>query len=257
MSGEVHIVTCGISLLRNFAKQLSQSSLLGKHPDLKKQLEENSDNFIKSLDDREKTELKSEMLEYLKRDGRKASAEINSIFGYIEDIKNANISEIGNIIKEVHLLRSDTESGKIVADVLGDYLHSLGLNISIHSVEGFGSGDFNSAVRNLVEIARSIVKRKKNVVLNLTGGYKAEIAAMAVLASESDLKQYYIHEGSRKAVMIPRASELKVRMTKWDKIIGFLATLMNIPLHLPPDYPELIVKSIILAVVFYILAKKA
>ena len=255
MQKEVHVITCGASLLRNFARNLTQSSLLCKYPDLKEKLEDPnvSEGFLKSLSGDEKIALKGEMLKYLERNPKAASAELNSLLSYVEQVKGT--SKLEEVVSEVHIFRSDTEAGKIVADVLQDYLHSLGANVSIHTVAGFGTGDFSSAVKNLVRSARDVVRRNKNVVLNLTAGFKAETAAMAVLASESDLDQYYIHESSKKVVMLPKASELKVRMTKWEKVAGVLAVLLNIPFSL--NVAEISLKLMITGALIWILWKKA
>ncbi|AKG38409.1 hypothetical protein MA03_02775 [Infirmifilum uzonense] len=103
--------------------------------------------------------------------------------------------------------------------------------------------------------ARDVVRRNKNVVLNLTAGFKAEIAAMAVLASESDLDQYYIHESSKMVVMLPKVFELKVRMTKWEKVASVLAVLLNIPFSL--NVAEISLKLMITGALIWILWKKA
>ena len=258
MSKEVHIITCGTSLLRNFAVSLSGSPLLNKYPELRDKLENpsESEKFLRSLNNEDKMELKMEMLKYLQGDPKRASAELNSLLSYVEQIKGKRPSQLSEVVSEVHLFRSDTESGKLASDVLSDYLNSLGVSVSVHTVKGFGSEDFSEAVRNLVRSVRDVVKRSKNVVLNLTGGFKAETAAMAVLASESDLNQYYIHESSRKVVMFPKASELKIRMPKWEKIAGVLAALLNVPFILLSPLIEPAIKFPITTLLIYILWKK-
>lgn len=259
MHKEVHVITCGTSLLRNFARSLTQNPLLEKHPDLKAKLEDPrvTEEFLKSLSDEDIAELKLELLKYLRSNPKTASAELNSLFSYIEQIKRRSPSELGEVITEIHLFRSDTHAGKVVADVLNDYLHSLGVNVNVHSVEGFGSEDFGRAVMNLVRSAREVVKRGKRVVFNLTAGFKAETAVMAVLASESDIDQYYIHETSRNVVLLPKASELKIRMTRWEKIASVLAALINFPLVFPPNLIEATAKLAITGALIYILWKKA
>jgi len=209
MAGEVHVITCGTSLIRNFAQEVKISSLLDRYPDLLDSLRSKAEaeQLLRKFSPEDKHALKLEMLNYLKQDPRKASAEINSLFGYIKKI-GGDISKIKELVEKIHLISTDTESGKLAADVLKEYLESLGLIVDVHVVPGFGRKDFSSAVKRLVETVRGIVKPKENVVFNLTAGYKPETAAMAVLAVESDIKQYYMHELSEEAVVLPSASEL-------------------------------------------------
>ncbi|MEM1520835.1 MAG: putative CRISPR-associated protein [Candidatus Korarchaeum sp.] len=233
---EVHVITCGASLLTNFSRSTSVEDFLQRYSNLK-DLGDPSKNekFLRELSKEEREILKGAILQYLRQDPRRASAEMNSLFGYIEDVRKEDVLNIKNLISEIHLIRSDTEVGRLAADVLYEYLNSLGLNVSVHVVSGFGSGDFDLAIENLVNKVRGIVKFSGDkLVFNLTGGYKPEVAAMAVLAAENDIEQYYIHEASKKTVTLPSISKLKVRMTKWEKLLMVLATLMNFPLNMDP-----------------------
>jgi len=83
----------------------------------------------------DKHTLKLEMLSYLRQNPKRASVEVNSLFSYIEE--GAGMSRIKELVEEIHLIVSDTESGRMVADVLKEYLESL--NVSTYIVPGFGS----------------------------------------------------------------------------------------------------------------------
>ncbi|MCS7103196.1 MAG: putative CRISPR-associated protein [Candidatus Korarchaeum sp.] len=256
---ECHVIACGISLLRNFAESqvLQCSSILWKHPELKNSLRDPSkiEGFLKELSDGEKASLRGEILSYLKQDPRRASAELNSLFGYIEDVKRGKVEDIRSFIEEVHLMRSDTESGRLTVDVLSDYLSSLGLRVNSHAVGGFGSQDFDNAIRDLVRKVRGVVRScRGEIVFNVTGGYKVETAAMAVLAAESDIKQYYIHETSGRVVLLPPTSELKVRMTSWEKLLTALTVLINLPFSFDPM--EMAFKAVVSAAIIWIVYRK-
>ncbi len=220
---ETHVITCGVSLLVNTARSLKGKGILD---DEKLDYLSNyakMEEALNSLSQEEKRKLEDQMLSFLRQDPRRASAEMNALLGYLDEV-------VGAEVEKVHLLVSDTEAGKITANVLLRYLEEdQGIDTDRHVVQGFGSEDFRRALKNLTDTVRGIVKSSKNVVLNLTGGFKAEIAALSALAAESGLKAYYIHERSRKVVMLPTAEELKVRVTKWEKIGGILALLLGVP----------------------------
>ena len=189
------------------------------------------------------------MVNLLEGNPRKASAEMNAFYGYLE--------EFGRGVEEVHLIVSDTEVGRFTANALMEYLERRGFNVSKHTVRGFGSEDFELALRNLRETVRSIVARSKEVVLNLTGGFKAEIAALSVLAAESGLRAYYIHESARRVAILPTASELKVKYTSWEKALGILTVLLSVPLDSLLGLPLFAVVEIALLVpAMWILLRK-
>ncbi len=206
---------------------------------------------LKGLADKEKKELEDWMYLYLKQEPRRASAEINALQGYLDEV-------VGVEVEKAHLLVSDTTAGKFVSNVLTRYLEEdMKIDVDRYVVKGFGSENFREALRNLVETVRDIVKRSENVVLNLTGGFKAEIAALSALAAESGLKAYYIHEKARKVVLLPTSEELKVRVTKWEKVSTLLALLLGLPLDSIVGFPAFVPITLsLLAVTIWVLLKK-
>ena len=135
--------------------------------------------------------------EYISKNPRKASAELNALFGYLEKYEKGLSS-----IEHMYLLSTDTKSGKLCARAVFSYLESVvGIGkVDYRVITGFGGWDFSIAVENLREEVKSIIKGKKNVLLNLTGGFKPEVAVLSVIAAESGLKAYYIHEASKNIV---------------------------------------------------------
>ncbi len=220
---ETHVITCGVSLLVNTARSLKNGGVLKEDKLDALSNYARMEEALKSLSEGERRILEDRMFSFLKEDPRRASAEINALLGYLDKV-------IGVEIEKAHLLVSDTLAGKVTANVLMKYLEEvMGIDADRHVVQGFGSEDFKGALKNLTDTVRDIVKKSKSVVLNLTGGFKAEIAALSALAAESGLRAYYIHERSREVVMLPTADELKVKITKWEKIGGILALLLGLP----------------------------
>ena len=162
----------------------------------------------------------------------KRQAEINALFGYLRE-RGLKPEEATKLIGEVHLISSDTVLGNLSASALEEYLKSIlpKVPVHLHRVMGFQTGNFEVALINLKEKVREISKGKK-VVLNLTGGFKAEIAALSALAAESGFRAYYIHEVGQRTVELPSSSELRIRFTRKEKILGILAVLLSFPYEL-------------------------
>lgn len=253
MVRETHIITCGLSLLTNTVRSaLSREIPLEIEESRLRSLANprEVEVTLRSLSDEEKEALERAMVNLLEGNPRKASAEMNAFYGYLEEFERGGV-------EEVHLIVSDTEAGRFTANALMEYLERRGFNVSKHTVRGFGSEDFELALRNLRETVRSIVVRSKEVVLNLTGGFKAEIAALSVLAAESGLRAYYIHESARRVAILPTASELKVKYTSWEKALGILTVLLSVPLDSLLGLPLFAVVEIALLVpAMWILLRK-
>jgi len=248
---ETHIITCGISLLTNTVRSLSNR----ESPIPREKLQGLSDTrriqeTLASLSREEREALEGAMLSLLRENPKMASAEMNALLSYAEEFNPS--------IESVHLISSDTEEGRLTASVLARYLTELGHEVHEHSVEGFGSEDFDRALIKLKERVRRIVERHHSVVLNLTGGFKAEIAALSVLAAESGLRAYYIHEAAKKVVILPTASQLKVRTTIWEKVLAVLMIILSIPMDSLLGFPLFILaEAAVLIPAIWIVLRRA
>lgn len=248
---ETHIITCGISLLTNTVRSLSNR----ESPIPREKLQGLSDTrriqeTLASLSREEREALEGAMLSLLRENPKMASAEMNALLSYAEEFNPS--------IESVHLISSDTEEGRLTASVLARYLRELGHEVQEHTVEGFGSEDFDRALMRLKERVRRIVERHHSVVLNLTGGFKAEIAALSVLAAESGLRAYYIHEAAKKVVILPTASQLKVRTTIWEKALTVLMIILSIPMDSLLGFPLFILaEAAVLIPAIWIVLRRA
>ncbi|MDK2373340.1 MAG: putative CRISPR-associated protein [Candidatus Korarchaeota archaeon] len=249
---ETHVITCGISLLTNTIRSMRDEPSPSIPEEKLRSLSnpKTLSHALGSLSSGERRALEEAMLSNLRRDPRRASAEMNAFLGYMD--------EYSSEVRDLHLLVSDTDAGKLVAKILDEYLTESGYNVSKHVVTGFGSEDFDAALKELREVVGSIVRRSGDVVLNLTGGFKAEIAALSVLAAESGLRTYYIHEAARKIVILPTASQLKVRVTKWEKALAILTTILSFPIDSLLGFPLFVLAEIAIFVpTLWIILKKA
>lgn len=151
---------------------------------------------------------KQALLDLLTADPRKHSAELNALVPFIERAQ----------CQHVHLLATDTPDGRLCRDAIGQYLH----NRHIATNQGDAAGllphalgrasdqdsfhraacQFRDAVFRVADKARN---RGRTVLINATGGLKAETAVATLVAAERGLGAYYIHESMTEPVFLPTA----------------------------------------------------
>jgi putative CRISPR-associated protein (TIGR02619 family) len=127
---------------------------------------------------------------------RECGAEINSI----EEVRSRRQLDLLHIVFFV----SDTEGGKAVGDILKSYFEQRS-DLSLNSVEVQEVGklqdehpkDFKvHGLRNLVRSIGRNLRRfgHERVVINATGGYKAQMAIAVLLGQALDIPVFYKHE---------------------------------------------------------------
>lgn len=189
---EHHILTVGVSLLQNFARSrtppLDLAAALKHH---------------------------HEVREFLRRDPRAASAEINSLHLRTGFLDPECRKELG-----VTLVYTHTKEGKCACSLLEKFLKNRGVHVDKIPVKGFDNPtrDFHPAVaqREALEalsqmrdrLIRHIARlrnrsRKAEIQINVTGGYKAEVAVLYELGRALRLPVYYLHESFRTCVTLP------------------------------------------------------
>lgn len=138
-----------------------------------------------------------EVLAYLERDPHAASAETNSLLG---------IWQPGD---EVVLLHSDTEEGARAADLLRRYWQRKGACRVVripglaYDAQDFVDYGLKHFVQTLAGEIRKAARAQKEVVVNATGGFKAEIAYATALGLIFKVLVCYIHEKFREVVTLP------------------------------------------------------
>jgi len=139
-----------------------------------------------------------EILRYLAQDPKKASAETNSLLRVLQP---------GD---EIVLLHSATEEGRKAAQLLQEYWRQQGVACSLVEIAGLayearGFVDFGlkNFVRTLAGEIRKAARRQRRVIINATGGFKAEISYATVLGLVFKVPVCYIHEQFKEIAILP------------------------------------------------------
>jgi len=131
----------------------------------------------------------------------------NSLLKFLKG--NGNSAETDSLKKidpdgtaEIYLLCTETVQSYICGRVLKNYLSPI--NVVLKPIKGLQIKDAkkfeNEGFFNLVEEVRSISKDCKDVRLNISGGYKALIPPLTLLAQLEGIPLYYLYEGSEELI---------------------------------------------------------
>lgn len=158
--------------------------------------------IISELKERAEQELSSNNTDKI----RKASAELNGIYGlYNEQIEQG--------IPDMHLLvTTDTAQGRVSAEVVESFLKSKGLtNISTHAQPGLSTASsdiFVEGMAKLIPSMQEIIKDCKNsrytICFNLVGGFKALQGYFNTIGMFYADEIIYVFEGSNQLIKIPK-----------------------------------------------------
>ena len=186
---ELHLITVGISLLSNFARDTGCT------------LEET-------------VRRGSQLEEYLKSDPQRASAELAGFLGLL-----GSKARLPNV--SVALIHSQTAEGKLAATHLRKWLAAHGVKVTTIQLSNVdlpanAKGDIEACQRaaetGLRELRDKLVSHIQKVraqvpaikvLVNATGGYKAQIAVAYSVGKLLDARTYYQHETYRTPVFLP------------------------------------------------------
>lgn len=154
-------------------------------------------NSAKSLNTETPTD--EQIAHYLRTtDPEKASAETNSL---------SRILQKGD---QIIFLHSDTEEGARCARLLKNHYAQEGYRTEIQLVPDlkyterrFQQRGLRSLVNILAEQIAKAQKEGKEVLINATGGFKAEIAYATLIGLLFKVPVYYIHEAFRDIIQMP------------------------------------------------------
>ncbi len=171
----VHIATVGISLLQNARRELKK-----ERPS------------------------EEELLSFIGKDPRKASAELNTIYPLLQENRQHQ--------HRVYLLHSDTEECRLCAKVLRQFIQGLDLRVHARCKEVKELGDpqkFTKGLANLLEqivgLIRTHYAQEDRVFVHASGGFKPE-TVMAFLAANlptTGAPVFYVHESFRETIRLP------------------------------------------------------
>jgi len=195
------ITTVGTSLFENYHKKYRDTAFEDLYDFFK-----NNEISAKELD---KQELRKKSLidkfnsNYFKNNFD-ASAEIKSLIKLQEELKEDF---------DIYLLHSDTALGRLAAEIIKDNIslyEEYGLKISrvdIHLIEELKIQNRQKFIQGMQELINNIYKISQNywgnVVINITGGYKATIPYLTILAQVNQCPIYYIFENTDALIQIP------------------------------------------------------
>ena len=165
--------------------------------------------------DLEIEDLRQSSLGFIKQSGINASAELQSI---------TNIqSALGDQLV-VHLLTSDTIVSRLAAEILEAGSEILGDNITlefdeavdvikglqVEDSEGFSQKGMTNLVKKIDEISGGAIgwqtlAATKAFAINITGGYKATLPYLTILAQLERVPLYYNFEETDALIKIPQA----------------------------------------------------
>ncbi|EZQ01534.1 MULTISPECIES: putative CRISPR-associated protein [Acidianus] len=146
-----------------------------------------------------KGELFDKLSDFVTKNPKRYSAELNTIISYLEEEKPKDV--------KVFLYRTDSNNVELVTEVIKDYIvKKLGCYVDV--IEVRFKEDFYSGVLDLVQkVYKRVAEEKKNnrvVVMAATAGFKPETAyaTIAAMLAGAD-KAIYMHESMRSLVELP------------------------------------------------------
>jgi putative CRISPR-associated protein (TIGR02619 family) len=196
----VHIATVGVSALQNATREL------GRGPS------------------------EEEVLSFVQRDPRRASAELNTLLPIMEENREKQ--------HRVYLLHSDTGEGRLCASVLKRYLSGLGMRLHAETVEIKDLGTPETFTRGLANLLEQVVRLIRNhysegdrVFVHASGGFKPE-TAMAFLAANlpgSGAPVFYVHESFRSVIRLPALPIWPRRREKFVRFMTHMRRKLDAP----------------------------
>ncbi|GIX42795.1 MAG: hypothetical protein KatS3mg129_2528 [Leptospiraceae bacterium] len=134
------------------------------------------------------------------------SAEIKSLYQIYKELKDKDL--------DIYLLCTDTIDSKLAAEIVKNILEDIkakekinfnNIHIRIISSLNINSrNEFNKGMGNLIAEIYSIANDYwDNVIFNITGGFKATIPYLTILAQINRCLIYYIFEGEDALIHIP------------------------------------------------------
>ena len=143
----------------------------------------------------------------LSSDDRICGAEINSINSIIDK---------GYLASNEHLklFVSDTPEGRFIGEILSHYFKRAGrntsfVNVQLSVVEGLTDLEphrfKNEGLRNLVRLISETVRQygSKRILINATGGYKAQISFAGMIGQALEIPVCYLFERFSEVIILP------------------------------------------------------
>ena len=191
------ITMVGTSLFENFLKEKEVDSNYEYFKENKRRYQELEHE--KTRAERLKSAVRSWIEEFSEEEKLNASAEIKSLYKLKEELKEE---------LDIYLLASDTILSYLAGEIIKELLEELEIgNVHLDVVRGLQIWDreeFKEGMNNLITLC---YKKAQgfwgNVIINITGGYKATIPYLTILAQVNRCPVYYIFEDTDVLIKIP------------------------------------------------------
>ncbi|HEY9872603.1 MAG TPA: putative CRISPR-associated protein [Candidatus Obscuribacterales bacterium] len=195
------ISTIGTSLLTNQIDQQSDRQLLNKTANLTPEtIPTEAGNIIEKLKSKASEKLKQGVKEI-----RRASAELNGIYGlYQEQLEQGR--------QDMHfLIATDTAQGQATANVVKSFLQTQGLTVDTYTPSGLSTAStesFSHGIDKLLEWIDDTIPNYEEsgykVCFNLVGSFKSLQGYLNTIGMFYADEIIYIFEGSSEVITIPR-----------------------------------------------------
>ena len=208
------ITTVGTSLFTNYNDK--------KNETLNKDIKDESYSEYSEWEEEIK-EIKEKLLSFAKTDN--ACAELTSIMKLKEKYDDI----------EVYLIATDTIESVLVCEVLEEVLLDKDIEVKFddnHIIIGLQVDDylkFKGGLFHLIQTLYTISEYYyENIVLNITGGYKAIIPYLTIFGQVNNAPLYYIFENSDELISIPQAP-ININWSLFQKYKNRIDSLSEIP----------------------------
>lgn len=153
---------------------------------------------------------------------RLCGAEINSVTDLLthREVEKVNL----------HLLHSETDDGRAIAQILQFYFEADGWRVQVHCVDGLRDDEprlFRThGLRNLAKIFGEQVRLAGAdfCAINATGGYKAQIAIAVLMGQALNIPVYYKHERFNAIIPFP-PMPVALDFSLWEQASGMFMVL--------------------------------
>jgi len=208
-----HVISTGTSILANFSRKSSEER---KYKDIYDKCEMKDWSSLSPNDAKQVrieafiprgNEVHEAIYEFIKKDPKAASAELNSFLNFIE----SNGQRKDSI--EIALYCTDTANNRLCAQLVYEYLQEEDFKIVREPIKIRGISalrDFEFGLLEILDkVVRMIVDKSKqgyDIFISATAGYKPEttfFVIAAFLCSSKSPTVYYIHESFRNIVTLP------------------------------------------------------
>jgi len=202
------ITTVGTSIIGNFKQKNSESPRIKDFDQLENTSLKDWENHPEKIE-----RCKSELTKFLQKDKDKASAEVKSLGKIIAQYVQYPDDKI-----EIYLLATDTILSRMAAEVIRDYYdgkQNVLFSPDEHIINGLqvknskelgekGFANLINAVQKIKDKKAIDKKEEIQLILNVTGGYKAIIPILTILGQVMNVPVNYIYEDSDALIEIEK-----------------------------------------------------